>query len=107
MSLDKERGLLYSGSWDKTLKVWRLSDSKCLESINAHQDAINSVVVGFDGLVFTGSADGTVKAWRRELVGNSAKHVLVETLLKQDNAVTSLAVNDAAATVRENTLLFT
>ncbi|XP_049389152.1 protein JINGUBANG [Solanum stenotomum] len=99
MSLDKERGLLYSGSWDKTLKVWRLSDSKCLESINAHQDAINSVVVGFDGLVFTGSADGTVKAWRRELVGNSAKHVLVETLLKQDNAVTSLAVNAEAATV--------
>lgn len=99
LSLDKERGLLYSGSWDKTLKVWRLSDSKCLESINAHQDAINSVVVGFDGLVFTGSADGSVKAWRRELVGNSAKHVLVETLLKQDNAVTSLAVNATAATV--------
>ncbi|CAN4112301.1 unnamed protein product [Withania somnifera] len=99
MSLDKERGLLYSGSWDKTLKVWRLSDSKCLESINAHQDAINSVVVGFDGLVFTGSADGTVKAWRRELVGNSAKHVQVETLMKQDNAVTSLAVNATAATV--------
>ncbi|OIT07188.1 PREDICTED: uncharacterized protein LOC109231814 [Nicotiana attenuata] len=99
MSLDKERGLLYSGSWDKTLKVWRLSDSKCLESITAHYDAINSVVVGFDGLVFTGSADGTVKAWRRELVGNSAKHVLVETLLKQDNAVTSLAVNTMAATV--------
>ncbi|CAN4107616.1 unnamed protein product [Withania somnifera] len=99
MSLDKERGLLYSGSWDKTLKVWRLSDSKCLESINAHEDAINSVVIGFDGLVFTGSADGTVKAWRRELVGNRAKHVLVETLLKQDNAVNSVAVNVTAATV--------
>lgn len=99
MSLDEEQGLLYSGSWDKTLKVWRLSDSKCIESIAAHDDAINAVAVGFDGLVFTGSADGTVKAWRRELVGASTKHVLVDTLLKQDNAVTSLAVNSAASTV--------
>ena len=75
MSVDVGQGLLYSGSWDKTLKVWRISDSKCLESIQAHDDAINSVVVGMDGLVFTGSADGTVKAWRRELVGKYTEHV--------------------------------
>ncbi|CAA0807573.1 Transducin/WD40 repeat-like superfamily protein [Striga hermonthica] len=97
LSVDPEQGLLYSGSWDRTLKVWRISDSKCLESIRAHDDAVNSVVVGFDGLVFTGSADGTVKAWRRELVGRSAGHVLVGTLLKQDHALTSLAVSRPAA----------
>ncbi|KAK6136789.1 hypothetical protein DH2020_029459 [Rehmannia glutinosa] len=96
LSIDEDQGLLYSGSWDKSMKVWRISDSKCLESIQAHDDAVNSVVVGFDGLVFTGSADGTVKAWRRELVGKSTEHVLVETLLKQDHALTSLAVSHAA-----------
>ncbi|KAJ6310602.1 hypothetical protein OIU76_015348 [Salix suchowensis] len=48
LSLNEDQGLLYSGSWDKTLKVWRVSDYKCLESINAHDDAINSVVTGFD-----------------------------------------------------------
>lgn len=99
MGVDVDGGLLYSGSWDKTLKVWRLSDSKCIESVNAHDDAVNSVVVGFDGLIFTGSADGTVKVWRRELVGKSTQHVLVETLLKQENAVTSLAVNGKAGAV--------
>lgn len=93
LSIDADQGLLYSGSWDKTLKVWRISDSKCLESIQAHDDAVNSVVVAFHGLVFTGSADGTVKAWRRELVGRSTQHVLVETMLKQDHALTSLAVS--------------
>ncbi|CAA2954316.1 myosin heavy chain kinase B [Olea europaea subsp. europaea] len=97
MSVDVDQGLLYSGSWDKTLKVWRISDSKCLESITAHDDAVNSVVAAFDGLVFTGSADGTVKAWRRELVDRNVKHVLVETLLKKENAITSLAVNARAA----------
>ncbi|KAI3712228.1 hypothetical protein L1987_70779 [Smallanthus sonchifolius] len=93
MSLDEQHGLLYSGSWDKTLRVWRLSDSKCLESVSAHDDAVNSVVVGFDGFVFTGSADGSVKVWRRELVGKGVKHMLVDTLLSQETAVTSVAVN--------------
>ncbi|XP_047329559.1 protein JINGUBANG-like [Impatiens glandulifera] len=91
MSLDEKQGILYSGSWDKTFKVWRLSDSKCLESVIAHHDAVNSIVTGFDCLVFTGSADGTVKVWRRELMGKTTKHVLVQTLLEQESAVTALA----------------
>lgn len=99
MSLNEELGILYSGSWDKTFKVWRIADSKCLESVTAHDDAVNSVVVGFDSLVFTGSADGTVKVWRRELQGKGSKHFLVQTLLKQENAVTALAVNQSEAIV--------
>ncbi|KAK9165646.1 hypothetical protein Scep_000837 [Stephania cephalantha] len=96
LSLDEEEGLLYSGSWDKTVKVWRISDAKCLESINAHEDAVNSVVVagGVDGLVFTGSADGTAKAWRRDYTAKGAtKHTLEQTLLRQESAVTSLAIS--------------
>ncbi|XP_057963606.1 protein JINGUBANG-like [Malania oleifera] len=99
LSLDEEGGLLYSGSWDKTLKAWRLSDSKCVESINAHDDAVNSVVAGFGGLVFTGSADGTVKVWRREQQGKQIKHFLEQILLNQENAVTAVAVNQSTASV--------
>ncbi|KAL4555708.1 hypothetical protein LXL04_038336 [Taraxacum kok-saghyz] len=99
MSLNEEQGLLYSGSWDRSLKVWRISDSKCLESVDAHDDAINSVVVGFGGLVFTGSADGKVKVWRRELTGRTTKHLLVNTLLDQDSAVTSVVINASRTTV--------
>ncbi|KAF9607407.1 hypothetical protein IFM89_034953 [Coptis chinensis] len=96
LSLNEDEGLLYSGSWDKTMKVWRLSDSKCLESVNAHNDAVNSVVSGF-GMVFTGSADGSIKVWKRELQTKGPKHALVQTLLKQESAVTSLAVNTIAS----------
>ncbi|CAN8327494.1 unnamed protein product [Cochlearia groenlandica] len=92
LSLDVELGLLYSSSWDKTIKVWRISDSKCLESIQAHDDAINSVMYGFVDLVFTGSADGTVKVWKREMHGKGTRHLLVQILLEQENAVTALAV---------------
>ncbi|KAL0743534.1 hypothetical protein Bca4012_085047 [Brassica carinata] len=99
LSLNEELGLLYSGSWDKTLKVWRLSDSKCLESIQAHDDAVNTVAAGFDDLLFTGSADGTLKVWKRELHGKRTKHSLVNVLMKQENAVTALAVSLTACVV--------
>ncbi|KAA0031260.1 hypothetical protein IC582_000014 [Cucumis melo] len=97
MSLNEELGLLYSGSWDKTVKVWRIADSKCLESITAHDDAVNAVASGLESLVFTGSADGTVKVWRRELQGKGTKHFLVQVLLKQENAITALVVNKSSA----------
>ncbi|KAE8687424.1 hypothetical protein F3Y22_tig00111022pilonHSYRG00718 [Hibiscus syriacus] len=100
LSLNEELGLMYSGSWDKTLKVWRISNFKCLESVDeAHDDAINSVVVGFDSFVFTGSADGTVKAWKRELLEKGTKHSMIQLLLKQENAVTALAVSRESATL--------
>lgn len=94
LSLDTQNGLLYSASWDRTFKVWRLESSKCLESVKAHDDAINSVVAGSgDGsLVFTGSADGTVKVWRREMLVKVTKHTLSSTILKQESAVTALVV---------------
>ncbi|WJX43671.1 hypothetical protein P8452_30738 [Trifolium repens] len=52
-------------SWDKTLKVWSVSDLKCLESIKAHDDAINGLVA-CKGIVYSASADGKIKAWRKD-----------------------------------------
>ncbi|KAL2230453.1 protein JINGUBANG-like [Sesamum indicum] len=66
-------GLIYSGSWDKTLKVWRMSDFKCLESIKAHDDAINGLVAS-NGIVYSSSADGKIKAWGKN--GKNSMHSL-------------------------------
>ncbi|CAK9165526.1 unnamed protein product [Ilex paraguariensis] len=63
--LTVHNGLIYSGSWDKTLKVWRVSDLKCLESIKAHDDAINGLAAS-KGIVYSASADGKIKAWGKE-----------------------------------------
>ncbi|KAG6424855.1 hypothetical protein SASPL_115275 [Salvia splendens] len=68
-------GLIYSASWDKTVKVWRLSDFKCLESVHAHDDAINGIAAG-NGMVYTASADGRIKAWGRGGGELSCKKVL-------------------------------
>ncbi|KAK9678865.1 hypothetical protein RND81_11G237900 [Saponaria officinalis] len=99
LSLSEDHNYLYSASWDKSVKVWRTSNFKCLESIAAHDDAVNAVIAGFDGLVFTGSADGTVKVWRREVQGKGTKHFFSQALLKQECAVTALAVDPAATMV--------
>ncbi|KAJ9564416.1 hypothetical protein OSB04_000382 [Centaurea solstitialis] len=99
LSLNEDQTILYSSSWDKTIKVWKVSDFKCLESIPAHDDAVNAVAAGFGDLVFSGSADGAVKMWRRETPGKRTKHCFLETLLKQECAVTSLVVNPASTVV--------
>ncbi|KAL6893511.1 hypothetical protein ACP4OV_007609 [Aristida adscensionis] len=100
LSLDEDAGLLYSGSWDRTFKVWRVSDSRCLESVPAHDDAVNTVAAaGFGGLVLTGSADGTVKVWRREAADDKTRHVLERVLRKGESAVTAIAVCPEARVV--------
>ncbi|CAN8288588.1 unnamed protein product [Cochlearia groenlandica] len=93
LSLVEDQGLLYSASWDRTVKVWRIRDLKCIESIKAHDDAVNSIVgAPGESLMFTGSADGTVKMWKREMRGKRTAHGLVQTMLKQESAVTALVV---------------
>ncbi|KAD3642172.1 hypothetical protein E3N88_31396 [Mikania micrantha] len=92
MALSRDGSLLYSASWDRTFKVWRTSDFKCLESVwNAHDDAINAIVVSTDGYVYTGSADRKIKVWRKP--AGEKKHTLVDTLEKHKSAVNALALS--------------
>ncbi|MED6173289.1 hypothetical protein PIB30_057939 [Stylosanthes scabra] len=103
LSLSHCKTLLYSASWDRSIKVWRISDKKCMESIPAHEDTVNSVVCGVDGLVFSGSADGTVKMWKRETPTarstKCTKHNMAQTLLKQESAVTALTLDASFSTL--------
>nr|XP_023896866.1 protein JINGUBANG-like [Quercus suber] len=81
----------YPGSWDKNLKVWRLSDLKCLESIKAHDDAINGLVASNGmcillqlvgrlklgagkGRIHIGSADKSIGIWKRDAWGKEGKN---------------------------------
>ncbi|KAK6160137.1 hypothetical protein DH2020_003518 [Rehmannia glutinosa] len=92
LALTRDGSLLYSVSWDRSFKVWRTSDFKCLESVqNAHDDAINAVVLSNDGFVYTGSADKKIKVWKKN--DGEKKHSLVSTLEKHKSAVNALALS--------------
>lgn len=117
VAFSSDGAILYSVSWDRTLKVWRVADGRCLESVaGAHQDAINAVAAAADGAVYTGSADGTIKVstvlnllpkrsqslifydltsrkqlWRRH--PGEKKHSLAATLERHQSAVNALALS--------------
>ncbi|KAI5072851.1 hypothetical protein GOP47_0012957 [Adiantum capillus-veneris] len=95
LAVSHRHGLLYSASWDRSVKVWRLPDFKCMESFKAHDYAINALALSYDGLaLYTGSADSNIKAWARS-EGPKAymKHSLVSTLSAHRSAVNALAIS--------------
>lgn len=92
-------GLLYTGSHDRTVKAWRLSNNQCVDSFVAHEDNLNAMVVNQDdGCVFTCSSDGSVKIWRRVFRENS--HTLTMTLKSQfpnsNYPVNAMALNTSS-----------
>ncbi|PUZ47676.1 hypothetical protein GQ55_7G185600 [Panicum hallii var. hallii] len=94
--------LLFSVSWDKTLKVWAVPSLRCLQSLPAHDDAVNAVAVAPDGTVYTGSADKRVRVWAPRPAPDKARRArgrkhqpayhLVATLSRHTAAVNALAV---------------
>ncbi|CAL5203355.1 unnamed protein product [Lathyrus oleraceus] len=94
LALSKDGNLLYSVSWDRTIKIWRTRDFTCLESItNAHDDAINAVVVSYDGVVYSGSADKKIKVWKNLQDHKKQKHCLVDTLEKHNSGINALVLS--------------
>ncbi|XP_047062311.1 protein JINGUBANG-like [Lolium rigidum] len=88
--------LLFSVSWDRTLKVWAVPSLRCLQSLPAHDDAVNAVAVAPDGTAYTGSADRRVRVWapRPASEHKTKKPVyhLVATLSRHTAAVNAVAV---------------
>jgi diadenosine tetraphosphatase ApaH/serine/threonine PP2A family protein phosphatase len=57
--------VLATGSWDSTVKLWRVSDGSLITSLDDHTEPVLTLAFSADGEVLaTGSADSTVKLWR-------------------------------------------
>lgn len=92
MAINVSDDILYSASLDTTVKVWRVSDLKCMETIQAHQEPINDIVVADDGVLYTASDDATVRVWRRNFCSGDRPHSLTITLPAKHSPVKALTL---------------
>lgn len=93
MAINASEDILYSASLDKTVKVWRISDFKFIETIPAHSGPVNAIVVADDGILYTASDDATVKIWSRNFCLGNQLHSLIVTLPAKQSPVKALTLS--------------
>ncbi|KAJ6704319.1 WD40 DOMAIN PROTEIN putative-RELATED [Salix viminalis] len=84
--------IIYSASLDKTVKVWGISDLKCIETIQAHLESVNAIVVADDGILYTASDDASIRVWRRNFCSGEWPHSLTVTLPSKHSPVRTLTL---------------
>ncbi|KAL2462634.1 Transducin/WD40 repeat-like superfamily protein [Forsythia ovata] len=92
LAINVSYDILYSASLDRTVKVWRLSDFKCIETIQGHPEPINDIAVADDGVLYTASDDAAVRVWRRNFCNGDLPHSLTVTLPAKCSPVKTLAL---------------
>ncbi|KAG9449190.1 hypothetical protein H6P81_009155 [Aristolochia fimbriata] len=117
LAYHRAEGLLYSASWDRTVKTWKVAEGRCVDTFVAHDERINAIVVNeAEGLVFTASSDASIKIWRRrrrmcsgEGEGEAESefaHSLTMVLRFQPSPVNALALTTTTTATTNNCFLY-
>ena len=78
---------LYSGSWDKTIRIWDMKTYKKKGSLKGHTDNVNCLCVqADDNKLYSGSIDRTIRVW------DTKTHAHIATLVRHTCRVSCLAV---------------
>ncbi|KAL1921027.1 uncharacterized protein VTP21DRAFT_11662 [Calcarisporiella thermophila] len=54
---------LFTGSWDKTIRVWNAETQECISILQGHADFVKSLLVIPTLGLFSGSSDATIRCW--------------------------------------------
>jgi WD domain, G-beta repeat len=55
---------IVSASYDKTIRIWSVSDGKCLHTLKGHTSTVMSVAISSDNTrIVSGSDDQTIRIW--------------------------------------------
>jgi WD40 repeat protein/tRNA A-37 threonylcarbamoyl transferase component Bud32 len=83
---DVNRGILASGSWDNTIKLWDVNTGREIRTLTGHTNWVNSVALSPDGkFLASGSADCTIKLWQVHT------GIEIQTLTGHSDPVSSVA----------------
>ncbi|MGL5064814.1 MAG: NB-ARC domain-containing protein [Microcoleus sp.] len=87
-------GILASGSWDCTIKLWDVATGNCLKTLQGHTTFVMAVIFSPDGeLLASCSYDKTVKLWR------VATGEIINTLEGHIQAIRSIAFSPDGQTL--------
>jgi WD40 repeat protein len=83
-------GKVYSGSWDRTIRVWSPDDGALLQTLEGHEEkcTVLALVVGLDGNVFSRSHICTVLVWSGDtgaLLHTLTVHARIDSLAVSAN----------------------
>ncbi|MEH2117047.1 serine/threonine-protein kinase [Nostoc sp.] len=86
-------GILASGSWDNTIKLWDVNTGKEIRTLVGHANWVNSVTFSPDGkFLASGSADCTIKLWQVHT------GIEIQTLIGHSDSVSSVAYSPTMPT---------
>lgn len=75
IAFSADSALLVSGSHDKTIKLWQLSDQRLLQTFTGHTDQVQSVALSSDGQTLaSAAADRTIRLWNLDGTLRQALH---------------------------------
>ncbi|ORY94058.1 WD40-repeat-containing domain protein [Syncephalastrum racemosum] len=62
VALSDDNAILWTGSWDKTIKKWDTKTGECLATLKGHSDFVKTLTV-VGGHLYSGSADTYIRKW--------------------------------------------
>ncbi len=78
---------LFSSSDGQTIKIWDISNGKCLKSLHGHTSRINSLAIFNDTILVSGSSDRTIRLW------DTRTGECLKILQGHTNSVVSVAIH--------------
>ncbi|KAL0341998.1 UNVERIFIED_CONTAM: protein JINGUBANG [Sesamum calycinum] len=67
LAYNNREKLLFTGSWDQTVKVWKIPEKRCIDSFDAHE--VNALALSQSpsaSFLYSGSSDGLINFWEKE-----------------------------------------
>lgn len=94
LAISPDGQVLVSGSFDKTIKLWRLATGELMQTLSKHTKGVLCLAISPDGKTLaSGSFDETIMLWRLE-TGEA-----IDTLKGHTSSVRSLAISEDGQTL--------